>query len=302
MGTPEFAVPSLRALAACSDVVAVYSRPDSVSGRGGHTRPSPVSAAAAELGLVVRQPKTLRHAPVLGELEALHADLLVVAAYGLILPKQALDAASLGAVNVHASLLPRWRGAAPIQRAILAGDSTTGVSIMRMEEGLDTGPYCLQATLDLAGLSAAQATDALAHLGAKALIEALPGIQSARAVWVVQDESLVTYADKVAKSDVALDPSLSAQDAARRVRASMPAAPSRISIGGRGATVVEASVSAESLAPGALATTKSALLLGMSDGALEVRRIKPDGKAEMEACAWARGVRDLSGTTWGATT
>ena len=141
MGTPEFAVPSLRALAACHDVVAVYSRPDAVSGRGGKTRPSAVTAVATELGLETRCPRPFKDPESLAAFGALEADLLVVAAYGLILPLAVLSATRLGAVNVHASLLPRWRGAAPIQRAIMAGDKITGVSIMRMEEGLDTGPY-----------------------------------------------------------------------------------------------------------------------------------------------------------------
>jgi len=300
MGTPEFAVPSLRALAGVHDVVAVYTRPDAVSGRGGQRRPSAVKSAAIELGLGVREPATLRDAETLAQLVALNADIAVVAAYGLILPRAALDAARLGAVNVHASLLPRWRGAAPIQRAILSGDEMAGVSIMRMEEGLDTGPYCLQLGTDVDDLGAVELTERLAKLGADALLQALPAIADGTALWTDQDEALVTYAEKIAKRDVALSPVLTTVQALRRVRASSPAAPSRVVLGGRGAIVMTAQLSEVDLAPGEISCTKSALALGVADGAIELTEIKPDGKAVMNACAWARGVRDLHGSQWGA--
>ena len=191
MGTPQFAVPSLQALNRTHGVVCAYTRPDAVSGRGRHTRPSPVAEMAASLGIEVRQPATLRDETVQAELATLAPDLLVVAAYGLILPQAVLDAARLGAVNVHASLLPRWRGAAPIQRAILSGDADVGVSIMCMEAGLDTGPYCLQRQLAADDLDAVALTGTLADLGASALLDALPAIEDRTAAWTAQDESLV---------------------------------------------------------------------------------------------------------------
>jgi len=304
MGTPEFAVPSLQSLIPAADVVAVYTRPDAVSGRGTKTRPSPVAEAALAAGIEVRRPSTLRDDEVRSALIALHPDLLVVAAYGMILPPEVLDVARLGAVNVHASLLPRWRGAAPIQRAILAGDQEVGVSIMRMEAGLDTGPYCLQKSIPVGDAEAVTLTEALAHLGAEALIEALPAIAADTAVWVAQDESLVTYAEKIAKSDVAITPEMPLEQALRRVRASSPAAPCRVSIAGRGATLLQAAAGAlqdgagEALAPGAVRAEREGLVLGVADGALLVTRLKPDGKGAMAAADWSRGVRDLATSGW----
>ena len=298
MGTPEFAVPSLRALAAAHDVVGVYTRPDAVSGRGGKTRPSPVKSVALELGLAVRDPKTLRDAEQLVALADLRADLIVVAAYGLILPVAALESARLGAVNVHASLLPHWRGAAPIQRAILAGDAHTGVSIMRVEEGLDTGPYCLQLQTPVGEDGAVDLTARLALLGAEALMSALPSIADESVAWTPQDEAEVTYAEKILKADVAIAPDLTSAETLRRLRASSPAAPCRILLGGRGVTLLRGSADPSEVSPGAVACSKTALLLGASDGAIAITELKPDGKGVMEACAWARGVRDLADATW----
>jgi methionyl-tRNA formyltransferase len=301
MGTPEFAVPSLLCLAEHHDVVAVFTRPDAVSGRGGQTRPSPVKTVALRLGMPVCQAATLRDAEQIELLCSYAPDIVVVAAYGLILPAAALEAAPLGAVNVHASLLPRWRGAAPIQRAILAGDELTGVSIMRMEVGLDTGPYCLQLQTPIADKDATMLTSELAEMGATALLSVLPTIADGTATWIAQDESQVTYADKVSKTDVAIAPELTAADVVRRVRASLPTAPTRAMLGGRGATILaaEAATGAD-LAPGSIAPTKSALLLGVADGGVRVTRLKPDGKAAMDATAWARGARDLDGASWTA--
>jgi methionyl-tRNA formyltransferase len=301
MGTPEFAVPSMRALAGSHEVAAVYTRPDAVSGRGGKTRPSAVKVAARELGIEVFEPKTLRDAEALAALRNLNADIITVAAYGLILPLAALEAAPLGAINVHASLLPRWRGAAPIQRAILAGDDRTGVSIMRMEEGLDTGPYCLQVSTEIGEAGAVELTDRLARLGAQALLDALPTIADGTALWSAQDESAVTYADKISKDDVAIGPELTQAELLRRIRASSPAAPSRAVLGTRGATIMRACSSDMSLTPGAIASGKFGLVLGAKGGAIEVVELKPDGKAAMDAVAWARGQRDLDGAMWGGT-
>ncbi len=165
MGTPDFALPSLRTLFDDHDVVAVYTRPDAVSGRGTITRPSPVKRAATELGLTVEQPASLRDPATQRALAAYAPDVCVVAAYGLILPPDVLAIPHQGCVNVHASLLPRWRGAAPVQRAILAGDAVTGVSIMRMEEGLDSGPYCVVETVEVGEKNADEVTRELATRG-----------------------------------------------------------------------------------------------------------------------------------------
>ena len=300
MGTPEFAVPSLRALAECHDVVAVFTRPDAVSGRGGKTRPSPVKSAAVALGIPVCEPRTLRDAEQIALVRSFVPEIIIVAAYGLILPLEALESAPHGVVNVHASLLPRWRGAAPVQRAILAGDEVTGVSIMRMEVGLDTGPYCLCLQTPIDDKDASALTAELAEMGATALLRALPTIADGSAAWIAQDESRATYAKKVSKADVSISPALPAADVVRCVRASLPAAPSRVVVGGRSLTLLAARLAAADVAPGRVACTKSALLLGVADGAVEVVRVRPDGRGAMDAAAWARGTRDLDGATWEA--
>src|SRR3954447_13100881 len=172
MGSPEFAVPSLNALVeARHEVVAVYSQPPRPAGRGKGERRTAVHDRAEALGIEVRTPRTLRDAEEQGRFAALDADLAVVAAYGLILPKPILEAPKGGCINVHASLLPRWRGAAPIQRAILAGDDLTGVTLMKIDVGLDTGPMLARQTLDIRGKSASQVTEEMAKLGARQLIE-----------------------------------------------------------------------------------------------------------------------------------
>lgn len=298
MGTPDFAVPSLRALAHAHDVVAVYTRPDAASGRGTTLRPTPVKEAALELGLTVLQPLTLKDDAEVAALAALEPDVVVVAAYGLILPQAVLDVPALGCVNVHASLLPRWRGAAPIQRAILAGDAVTGVSIMRMEAGLDTGPFCATIEVPVDDLDTPALTTLLAESGARALVEALPAIAEGTAAWALQIDEQATYAAKIAKADVALSPELTALDAIRRVRAANAAAPARASLGGRAVTVLGAALSDGSLSAGEAASSKSGVTLGFSEGALLVTRVRPEGKGEMDAAAWARGVRDLSELGW----
>jgi len=298
MGTPEFAVPSLRWLVSEHQVVAVYTRPDAVSGRGGATRPSPVRRAASELGLVVEQPSSLRDPIAQQRFAHYEPELCVVAAYGLILPTEILEIPSLGCLNVHASLLPRWRGAAPVQRAILAGDPVTGVSIMRMEEGLDTGPYCEVESVEIAEKNAALVTDELAHAGARALGRAVRRIEAGTCAWIEQDEALVTYASKLTKPEVALSPELSVEELARRVRASSAQAPARATIAGRGVTVTRASRGERVVEPGSVHTGSGGILLGAADGALVIECIKPDAKREMIAADWARGLRLEDGAQW----
>jgi methionyl-tRNA formyltransferase len=299
MGTPSFAVPSLKAAAAAHDVVAVYSRPDSVSSRGSRALPSPVKAAALELGFDVREPATLRDDVVLDALRALHVDAIVVVAYGLILPIEVIEAARLGAVNVHASLLPRWRGAAPIHRAILAGDERTGVSIMRVEEGLDTGPFCVQRETTVDDKSVHELSEELAELGAAALVEALEALEDGRCRWTAQDETQVTYAEKVRKSEIVLSPDLSAADALLRVRASSRQAPARFSVGGAGVTALTAEVFSAMVGAGTAKTVPEGLALGFSEGALLITRLKPDGKGAMSASDWTRGRRLDGEQSWG---
>jgi methionyl-tRNA formyltransferase len=223
-GTPEFAVPALAALAAAGhDVAVVYSQPDRAAGRGRELRASPVKTLARELGAPVEQPASLKGAAEAGTLAAYRPDALVVAAYGLLLPPSILAVPRYGCINIHASLLPRWRGAAPVQRAIEAGDAETGVAIMRMEAGLDTGPvYASRATPIGAGESAGALTGRLADLGAALLLEVLPAIAAGTAVAVPQQSAGVTYARKVDKAEGRIDWSAPATLLARRIRAFQP--------------------------------------------------------------------------------
>ena len=223
-GTPEFARASLEALVASGhEPVAVYTQPDRPAGRGKKLTASPVKHFALVHGIPVYQPVTLRDDAAVDELRALQPDLLVVAAYGLILPQVVLDIPTHGCINVHASILPRWRGAAPIQAAILAGDSTTGISLMRMTAGLDCGPvFHIEDIAIGAEETAGELHDRLATLGATALVEQLDDIVSGRLEAVEQDDSLATYAPKINKQDAEIDWSLSAAEIARRVRAYNP--------------------------------------------------------------------------------
>lgn len=223
-GTPEFSVPVLHVLLeSAHDVVAVYTQPDRPAGRGRRTKASPVKRLAMEHELPVCQPRTLRDAPTQAVLEAYQADVMVVVAYGLILPAAVLAMPRLGCINVHASLLPRWRGAAPIQRAILAGDRKTGVTLMQMDAGLDTGPVlaslaCPIASDDTGG----RLHDRLAQLGARLLKENLKRVEQGQLVPQGQDEVLATYAEKLDKREAAIDWALSAEDIGRKVRAFNP--------------------------------------------------------------------------------
>lgn len=206
-GTPDFSVPTLQMLVDSGHrICAVYTRPDRAAGRGRKIRTSPVKNLALKHGIPVHQPETFKNPERIDELSALNADLMVVTAYGMILPQRVLDIPARGCVNVHASLLPRWRGAAPIQRAILAGDKTTGVTIMQMERGLDTGPMLHQKVCEIGRLqTASELQDRLACLGAEALREVLPAILRGDQPSRVQDETNATHAEKLSKSESILN-------------------------------------------------------------------------------------------------
>ncbi|MEI2772563.1 MAG: methionyl-tRNA formyltransferase [Candidatus Competibacter sp.] len=223
-GTPDFAVPSLQALLAAEGVlVAVYTQPDRPAGRGRQPRPSPVKIQAQAASVPIYQPSSLRDPATQAEMVALAPDLLVVAAYGLILPPAVLAIPRLGCVNVHASLLPRWRGAAPIQRALLAGDAETGICIMRMEAGLDTGPVYARATCPIPrGTTGGELHDQLAVLGAETLRATLPALLAAIAVPVPQDDARATYAPKLEKAEAVLDWTRPALELERQVLAFNP--------------------------------------------------------------------------------
>ena len=219
MGTPDFAVPTLAALVdAGHRVVAVYTQPPRPAGRGKQPQASPVQRAAEAFGIAVRCPSSLKGAEEQAAFAALGADIAVVAAYGLILPRGVLDAPKLGCLNVHASLLPRWRGAAPIQRAILAGDEETGVTIMRMEAGLDTGPMLACEAVPVGRKTAGELTAELAEIGARLMVRVLAALPPE----IAQPDEGVTYAPKVDKAETRLDFSASAEQAERQVRAFAP--------------------------------------------------------------------------------
>lgn len=223
-GTPEFAVPALRALiAADCDIVGVYTQPDRPAGRGRKLTPSPVKQAALEAGLAVFQPQTLRHEDAQAELAKLAPDLMVVAAYGLLLPKAVLDLPTRGCVNLHASLLPRWRGAAPIQRAIESGDAQTGITLMQMDIGLDTGKMLAKSACAITADDTAQSLhDRLAAMGATLLLQHLPALLAGTLQGEVQDETQVTYAKKLDKAEARIDWSQPAHVLARRIMAFNP--------------------------------------------------------------------------------
>ena len=297
MGTPEFAVPSLEALAAAYEVALVLTRPDAVRGRGRALVPSPVKARALELGLPVLECSRVTSEVSAALVEA-GADVFCVAAFGCILPDKVLAMAPGGCVNVHASLLPRWRGAAPIQRSILAGDERTGVSIMRIGHGVDTGAYCAQASTEIAEKGTEELTAELARMGAELLCEVLPAVVDGTAVWVEQDEALVTHAAKIEKSELLLDPALSVRENALRVQASGDTAPSRCVVAGRGVRVCSARAGEKNVAPAAVAVERGRVWLGCADGALDLLRVKPDGKRDMDVSSWASGLRG-DGLAWG---
>jgi methionyl-tRNA formyltransferase len=239
MGSPEFAVPSLEALAGAGhQVIAAYCQPPRPAGRGKAERKTAVQERAESLGIEVRTPASLRSDAEQAKFRALDADLAVVAAYGLILPPEILEAPKAGCINVHASLLPRWRGAAPIQRAILAGDDISGVTVMKMDEGLDTGPMLLKRELDIRGKNAGQVTEELAALGASALVDWLDHPTPPQP----QPDDGVTYASKVDKAEARIDWSKPAEEIARQVRAFNPVPGAWFEANGERVKLLEAAV------------------------------------------------------------
>lgn len=301
MGTPQFAADILEDIHESVEVACVFSRPDAVRKRGNGLVASPVKALAESLGIDVFTPKTLKDGSVVATLESYGPDAIVVAAYGMILPPEVLNIPKYGCLNVHASLLPRWRGAAPIERAILAGDEDAGVCIMRMEEGLDTGDFCVSRSIPIGDMDAEELTAELASLGALALISALAHAEAGCMHWVKQDDSAVTYAQKIAKDELFLDPAQSWEENLRKVRASSPAHPAKCIVAGRQITVLKAA-SHEDVLPSATDAQTDAgdvlyvskrLYLACRDGLLEVLQLKPDGKGAMDAVSFAGGVPDI---------
>jgi methionyl-tRNA formyltransferase len=284
MGSPGFAVPSLDALVeAGHELVAVYSQPPRPAGRGKAPRPTAIQLRAEALGLEVRTPSSLKSEEEQARFRALDADLAVVAAYGLILPPPILAAPKGGCINVHASLLPRWRGAAPIQRAILAGDDMTGVTIMQMEEGLDTGPMLLQSELPLEGKNAGQVTEELAQLGADALLAWLANPGPA----TEQPGEGVTYAAKVDKAETRIDWTLPARQVVRQVLAFAPAPGAWFEVGKERIKVRDAEIAPARGRAGEVLDEH--LTIGCGDGAVRPLLVQRAGRAAMTPRDLLRG-------------
>ena len=289
LGTPAFAVPALGALhAAGHDIAAVYTQPPRPAGRGQRVLRSAVHEHAARLGLCVRTPARLRHdAAVQAEFAALALDAAIVAAYGLILPLGMLDAPARGCLNIHASLLPRWRGASPIQAAILAGDLQSGVTIMRMDAGLDTGPMLRAQSVPIgAGTTAQSLHDTLAALGARLIIEVLDDPPPPAA----QPQSGVTMAAKLGRDDGRLDWSQSTEALDRRIRAMHPWPGAFSLLDGASLKIIAASPEPQIRAPAAPGTLLDArLLVATGDAALRITRLQSAGRAVLDAEAFLRG-------------
>ena len=286
MGTPDFAVPSLLALAeAGHEIAAVYSQPPRPAGRGHKERPSPVHAAAEQHGWPVRTPRTLKSEEEQAAFRALGLDAAVVVAYGLILPKSVLEAPLCGCLNVHASLLPRWRGAAPIQRAILAGDEVSGVTIMLMDEGLDTGAMLLQESVPITAETTGQSLhDELAALGAQLIVK---GLQGGHGKAQPQPDEGITYADKLKREEAKLDWQRDSRALERQVRAFFPWPGAYFEIGGERIKVLAAEVTDGSGPPGQVLDAE--LTIACGEGALRPLRVQRAGKAPMETAALLRG-------------
>lgn len=293
MGTPDFAVPTLVALAdAGHEIVAAYSQPPRPAGRGKKLQPSPVQQAAEARGIPVRTPVSLKDQDAQAEFAGLGADVAVVAAYGLILPQAILDAPRLGCLNVHGSLLPRWRGAAPVQRAILAGDAATGVTIMQMERGLDTGPMLATVETPVAAKNAGDLTSELAQLGAALMVDVLADLPAHPPV--VQPEEGVTYAHKIDKAESRLDFTCNAEAVERQVRAFAPSPGAFFELEGERYRVLAAQVVDGSGTPGV--TLDDALTIACGANAVRPTLLQRAGRPAMETAALLRGRAIPEGT------
>ena len=293
MGSPGFAVPTLDAIVAAGhEVVGVYTQPPRAAGRGKAARKTALHERAEALGLAVRHPPSLRGPEEQAEFAALAADVAVVAAYGLILPEPILAAPRLGCINVHGSLLPRWRGAAPVQRAIEAGDTVSGVTIMQMEKGLDTGPMLICREVTIGRKNSAQLMQEIAEVGAAAMIEWLA--DPARTPPRLQPAEGITYAAKIDKAEAHIDWSRDADLIDRQVRAFSPSPGAWFAVGDERIKLIEAEVAEGSGSPGTVLDTHPAIACGT--GALRLLTVQRAGRGALSADAWLRGFALPAGT------
>lgn len=293
MGSPDFAVPTLDALVmAGHEVVAAYCQPPRAAGRGKALRPTAVQARAEALGIPVRSPTTLKTAEAQAEFAAFDADVAVVAAYGLILPQPILDAPRHGCLNVHGSLLPRWRGAAPVQRAIMAGDDVTGVTTMRMEAGLDTGPMLLKREVIINRKNAGQLTDEIAQIGAEAMVETLTRLSELPPI--DQPEEGVTYAAKISKDEARIDWSRPATELQRHVQGLAPFPGAWFELGGERLKLLAAEVVDGTGEAGIVIDDR--LTIACGQGALAPSLLQRAGKSAMSLDEFLRGFPVAKGT------
>ena len=300
MGSPEFAIPSLNALAANHelDLVGIFTQPDRPAGRGRKIRSSPVKLRCRELEVRFYQPDSLKSPESISTLEILNTELIVVAAYGLILPQEFLDLPKFGSINVHASLLPRWRGAAPIQAAIHAGDSDTGVTIMKMDPGLDTGPILSQRSISiLSSDTGGLLSERLADLGALLLIETISGYISGEIQPYEQDENKATYAPMLKKSDGRLDFLRPAIELERQIRAFNPWPSSYFEWGNKRIRIHKAdALSDDTLEPGVVGMIDDVPAIGANPGTLLLQIVQPAGRKEMPGEDFLRGAERILNT------
>ncbi len=302
-GTPEFSVAPLQALIDSEhEVIAVYTQPDRPAGRGRHLKPSPVKQAAVDHGIPVFQPVNFKDEADLSALEALKADVMIVVAYGLILPQRVLDAPRYGCLNIHASLLPRWRGAAPIQRAIQAGDKETGITIMQMEAGLDTGPMLYKEVITIGETeTGGQLHDRLAPLGAHALMKTLGLLVSGRLKPEIQDDALANYAHKLDKTEAQIDWSRPATELERIVRAFNPWPVAYTSLNDKTLRIWQAGClaqQAEGSAGAVMTTSAEGIDVSTGEGVLRISELQPQGKRAMSARDFLNA-HDLTGQSFG---
>jgi methionyl-tRNA formyltransferase len=308
-GTPEFAVPALQRLAAAHSIAVVFSQPDRPAGRGQALQASPVKRKALELGLELQQPASFKSPDALELLRAARVDALVVVAYGQILPAAALSIPKLGCLNIHGSLLPRWRGAAPIQRAILAGDCVTGVTIMRMEAGLDTGPMLISRQADIGLRDNAQTVhDKLSSLGADLILESLAALAAGTAHEVAQPADGVTYADKISKAEAPIDWRHAAGQISRQVRAFNPWPIAQTQFNGEALRIWDAETidlhfagAGRDVNPGTvLAATGEGIDVACGSGVLRIHRLQLPGRKPLTAQEFLQGQR-LTGAFFAST-
>jgi methionyl-tRNA formyltransferase len=298
LGTPDFAVPTLAELVAQGhDVACVYSQPPRPKGRGMESQAGPVHAFAQSHGIEVRTPLTLKDAREQAAFAALDLDAAVVVAYGLLLPKAVLEAPRLGCFNLHGSLLPRWRGAAPIQRAVMAGDAETGVMVMRMEEGLDTGPLLMAERLAIGRKTAGELADEMARLGADLMARALAAVGRGSVEAVPQAEEGATYAKKISKDEARIDWTLSAREIDCRVRGLAPSPGAFTGLNGERLKVLYAEPASGSGRPGV--TLHDDLTVACGEGALKLLKVQRAGGKAMEAAELLKGFPVPAGTQLG---